>query len=53
MKEEIPGFDDQQFFNRLPSYDNAEKLWEWYECFEEEPLPLPEPEAEDEDDDAA
>ena len=47
---EIPNYDDKNFFRLLPAYDNAEKLWEWYCCFEENPLPLPVP---DEDDEAA
>lgn len=50
MQNEIPNYDDKNFFRLLPAYDNAEKLWEWYCCFEENPLPLPVP---DEDDEAA
>ncbi|MBQ7014174.1 MAG: hypothetical protein IJN11_09735 [Oscillospiraceae bacterium] len=48
MKEEIPDFNDANFFDVLPAYDNAERLWDWYGCFEENPLPLPEAEEEDE-----
>lgn len=48
MKEEIPDFDDATFFDHLPAYDNAERLWDWYGCFEENPLPLPEADEEDE-----
>ena len=48
MQEDIPGYDDRHFFDHLPAYDNAEALWEWYGCYEDDPLPLPVPEEEDE-----
>ena len=41
MREEIPDYNDAGYFDRLPQYDNAENLWAWYGCFDEEPLPLP------------
>lgn len=41
MQEEIPDYNDEDYFGHLPQYDNAENLWDWYCCFDEEPLPLP------------
>lgn len=40
MQEEILAYDDAEFFDWLPVYDNAENLWNWYGCFEDDPLPL-------------
>lgn len=40
MQDEIPGYDDAEFFDHLSAYDNAENLWNWYGCFEDDPLPL-------------
>lgn len=40
MQEQIPAYDDAEFFDWLPVYDNAENLWNWYGCFEDDPLPL-------------
>lgn len=52
MQEDILDYDDHHFFQHLRSYDNAERLWDWYCCYEENPLPLPIPD-EEEDDEAA
>lgn len=41
MQEEIHDYNDEDYFGHLPQYDNAENLWDWYCCFDEEPLPLP------------
>ena len=30
MEEEIPGFNDARFFEYLPRYDTADKLWDYY-----------------------
>lgn len=40
MQEQIPAYDDAEFFDWLPVYDNVENLWNWYGCFEEDPLLL-------------
>lgn len=40
MQEEIPAYDDAEFFDWLSAYDNADNLWNWYGCFENDPLPL-------------
>ena len=48
MQEDIPVYDDRHFFDHLPSYDNEENLWEWYGCYENNPLPFPIPDEEDE-----
>lgn len=53
MQEEIPNYDDRHFSKHLRAYDNAERLWNWYECFEEDPLPLPVPEEESDNEGAA
>lgn len=52
MQEDIPDYDDHHFFQHLRDYDNTERLWDWYCCYEENPLPLPIPD-EEEDDEAA
>ncbi len=31
---------DNHFFDHLKQYDTPENLWDWYGCFEEDPLPL-------------
>ena len=41
MERDVPNYNDAQFFDLLPAYDNAEELWEWYSSYEEDPLPLP------------
>lgn len=41
MQEKIPDYNDADYFDRLPQYDNAENLWDWYCYFDEEPLSLP------------
>lgn len=40
MQEEITAYDDAEFFDWLPVYDNVENLWNWYGCSEDNPLPL-------------
>lgn len=41
MRGSIPDYDDVNFFDLLSRYDTPENLWDWYGCFEAEPLPLP------------
>lgn len=41
MREEISDYNDEDYFDHLPQYDNAENFWDWYCCFDEDPLPLP------------
>ena len=41
-KQSIPGYDDNRFFDLLPAYDTQENLWNWYCCYEEDPLPVKE-----------
>lgn len=41
MSAAIPGYDDSRFFELLPEFDTAENLWNWYGCYEDDPLPLP------------
>lgn len=41
MEHDIPGYDDSHFFDFLPFYDTQENLWEWYCCYDDDPLPLP------------
>lgn len=36
----IPNYDDSRFFDLLPTYDTEENLWNWYCCYEEDPLAL-------------
>lgn len=40
MQEQIPAYDDAEFFDWLSAYDNADNLWNWYGCFEDDPLSL-------------
>lgn len=47
MADEIPGYDDRHFSKHLRAYDTPDELWEWYGCYEENPLPFPEPEEEE------
>ena len=42
MKQSIPGYDDSRFFELLPAYDTQKNLWNWYCCYEEDPLPVKE-----------
>lgn len=41
MQDGITGYTDARFSDHLPEYDNADNLWDWYCCFEDNPLPLP------------
>ena len=34
MEEDIPGFNDAQFFEHLPKYDNPDTLWNYYDGME-------------------
>lgn len=36
-ENEIP---DERYFDELENYDTPENLYDWYCCFEEEPLPV-------------
>lgn len=38
------GYSDNDFFDMLDDYDNGENLWEWYCCYDNEPLPIEESE---------
>ena len=48
MPENYPDYDDADFWELLPDYDQPEWLLDWYYCFEEDPLPVPETEDEEE-----
>lgn len=39
MNEDCPGRGNNFFYDYLEQYDTSENLWNWYCCFEEEPLP--------------
>jgi len=41
MRITIPGYDDVHFFDHLPDFDTEENLWNWYSCYEDDPLPVP------------
>lgn len=41
MNEDKPGRGDNHFFDHLNEYDCPDNLWNWYGCFEEDPLPFP------------
>lgn len=41
MTQTVPGYDDSQFFDLLSRFDTEENLWDWYSCYEDDPLPLP------------
>lgn len=41
IRESISDYDDANFFDLLNRYDTPENLWDWYQCFEEDPLPVP------------
>ena len=43
MKLTIPGYDDAHFFDHLPNFDTEENLWNWYCCYEDDPLQMPTP----------
>lgn len=34
------GIPDERYFDELENYDTPENLYDWYCCFEEEPLPV-------------
>ena len=34
------GIPDERYFDELENYDKPENLYDWYCCFEEEPLPV-------------
>lgn len=46
MRKDHPGFDDKDFWELLPDYDQPEYLLDWYYCFDEDPLSV----AKDEED---
>lgn len=43
MKLAIPSYDDAHFFDHLPDFDTEENLWNWYCCYEDDPLQMPTP----------
>lgn len=38
--EDHPKATDNQYWGRIWNYDTIENLWDWYCCFEEDPLPI-------------
>ena len=40
MKLTISGYDDAHFFDHLPDFDTEENLWNWYCCYEDDPLQM-------------
>lgn len=40
MRLTIPGYDDSHFFDHLLDFDTEENLWNWYCCYEDDPLPI-------------
>ena len=41
MQENVPGYSGEKYFDYLPKFDNAETLWDWYNCFaDSDPLPV-------------
>ena len=51
MREDHPGFNDEDFWELLPDYDTPEYLLDWYSCCEEDPLPVPVTDDEENEDD--
>ena len=49
MWEDHHGFDDKDFWELLPDYDQPEWLLDWYYCFDEDPLPVLETKEGEED----
>ena len=41
MRLTIPSYDDTHFFDHLSDFDTEENLWNWYCCYEDDPLPIP------------
>ena len=39
IKEDYPNAKDNDWFGLLCEYDTIDNLWEWYCCFDEDPLP--------------
>lgn len=42
MYEDHPNVNDRNYFDVIWEYDTIEHLWDWYCCFEEDPLPITE-----------
>ena len=40
MYEDHPNLADKQYFNVIWSYDTIDNLWDWYCCFDINPLPI-------------
>lgn len=40
LMEEAGISDDQALWDHLSDYDTSKNLWDWYGCFEEDPLPI-------------
>lgn len=38
MQEDVG--DNYDFFALLPKYDNSDNLYNWYGCYEDDPLPV-------------
>lgn len=41
MAQTLSGYDDAHFFDHLHDFDTEENLWNWYCCYEDDPLPVP------------
>ncbi len=39
MEENSKAYRDEKFFTLLPEYDTPDNLWNWYGCYESDPLP--------------
>lgn len=40
MQLAVPSYDDAHFFDHLPDFDTEENLWNWYCCYEDDPLQM-------------
>lgn len=39
MADDSADYTDEDFFALLPRYDTPDNLWNWYGCYESDPLP--------------
>ena len=39
IKEDYPNAKDNDWYGLLADYDTIDNLWDWYYCFEDDPLP--------------
>jgi hypothetical protein len=40
MYEDHPKLADKEYFNHIWKYDTIDNLWNWYCCFDINPLPI-------------